>query len=129
MRNLSIALLCFAAMIVEWYTWKPYGDLVRKAEGITTSIPSDFPADAPIPPDAKCARARKSRHVFRVDLTVNQPVLPVVRFFEGQLVSQGWQLEPVSLHDVVFARKEGRRFAAFLSPLNSGSSEVHLTVR
>ena len=67
---------------------------------------------------------------------MKQPVLSVVHFYEGELASRGWQVERMSDDlkeendpDGVGASKDGHMFAAIISPLKDGSSEVRVRVR
>jgi hypothetical protein len=103
---------------------------------VSHSIPADFPSDVPMPPDAKCEESVKRGNRFVVDLTVKQPVTSVVRFYESELASRGWQVERISDDDKdegqegIGAAKDGHMLAAIISPLKGGdSSEVKLTVR
>src|SRR3981081_1265266 len=137
MRNLYLAGLVLAAIIVR----RSLGNLVFgpvKGSGavVSQSIPADFPSDVPMPPDAKCEEASKIAGVYQVELTVRQPVLSVVHFYEGELANQGWQVERVSDEmkeeedeQGVVASKNGHMFAASISPLKDGSSEVRLSIR
>lgn len=107
---------------------------------VSQSIPEEFPGDIPMPPDAKVQQSAKRMGMFQVELTVKEPVLSVVHFYEGELVSRGWHVERLGDEfneergreggqEGVGASKDSRMFIALISPLKDGSSQVSLTVR
>jgi hypothetical protein len=134
MKNVYIAVLVMAAFFVRRsITTAMFGPLTGS---VSHSIPADFPSDVPLPPDATCEEASKRAGIFQVELTVKQPVTSVVRFYESELASRGWQVERMGSddrdagqYDGVSASKDGHMLAALVMPRNGGSAEVSLTVR
>lgn len=136
-RNAFLAVLIMCAFFLRRTLFTAMtGGALASVPAISKTIPADFPADVPIPKDAKCDLSSKTAGGVQIQLNVKQTPSEVMRFYETELPAQGWavgqmgdDMKEEPNEEGFVAAKNGHSVSALVVPLQNGTSELTLMVR
>ena len=103
------------------------------AEGVTASVPDNFPTDVPIYPGAQAAQGKgveiEGSPQSAVQFLTNDALDDVHKFYSSELGSKGWTLDSDSENEAaatIQATKDNCKANVLITPAEGGGSDIFI---